>query len=169
MSLVTNLVAGQELSDDRCASIVAQADGIPLFIEELTRSCLADDRAEPMPLRLQELFTWRFRAPEIDLRVGGRFRIAGLMPDGGPHRVGGVYREIVPGRKLVFTWAWESTPERESLVTIDIAPTEGGCMLTLTHERFFDEAARAGHERGWTATFAKLESWLQASASSRGF
>ncbi|WP_353507703.1 adenylate/guanylate cyclase domain-containing protein [Intrasporangium sp.] len=69
MSLVTNLVAGQDLSDDRCASIVAQADGIPLYIEELTRSCLAEDRGEPMPLRLQELFTWRFRAPGVDLRV----------------------------------------------------------------------------------------------------
>ena len=69
MSLVANLVAGRDLSDDKCKSIVAQADGIPLFIEELTRSCLAADRAEPMPLRLQELFTWRFRAPGVDLRV----------------------------------------------------------------------------------------------------
>lgn len=69
MNLVTNLVVGQGLPNDRCESIVAQADGIPLFIEELTRSCLADDRAEPMPLRLQELFTWRFRAPGVDLRV----------------------------------------------------------------------------------------------------
>jgi uncharacterized protein YndB with AHSA1/START domain len=28
------------------------------------------------------------------------------------------------------------------------------------HDRFFDRAAREGHERGWTATFAKLDQWI---------
>jgi uncharacterized protein YndB with AHSA1/START domain len=97
---------------------------------------------------------------EIDLTVGGRYRIAGHSPDGEPHCVSGVYREIVPNRKLVFTWAWESTPERVSLVTIEIAPGDGGCVLTLTHERFFDEAARDRHRQGWTGTLDRLERFL---------
>lgn len=67
--LVANLVVGKDLPDDRCETIVEQADGIPLFIEELTRSCTADNRTEPMPLRLQELFTWRLKAPGVDPRV----------------------------------------------------------------------------------------------------
>ena len=32
----------------------------------------------------------------------------------------GVYREVCPNEKLVFTWAWRSTPERESLVTVHL-------------------------------------------------
>ena len=49
---------------------------------------------------------------ETDVRVGGRFRIVFRGPDGEEHDVGGVYREVVPNQKLVFTWAWRSTPER---------------------------------------------------------
>ena len=49
---------------------------------------------------------------EMEPRAGGRYRI--LMRAGGEeHGVGGVYREVVPDERLVFTWAWRSTPERE--------------------------------------------------------
>ena len=67
--LVDNLAFGRELSAERRGSIVRQAEGIPLFIEELTRSCLDNHGEEPLPLRLQELFTWRLKAPAVDLRV----------------------------------------------------------------------------------------------------
>ena len=56
--------------------------------------------------------------PSIDLRVGGRYRISFDTTDGEYHQVGGVYREVVPNERLVFSWAWHSTPERESLVTV---------------------------------------------------
>jgi uncharacterized protein YndB with AHSA1/START domain len=97
---------------------------------------------------------------QADLRVGGRYRLVARGGSGEEHRVGGVYREIVANRKLVFTWAWESTPERESLVTIDIKPDGAGCVLTLTHERFFDEAARDRHRTGWTGCLDTLERML---------
>ncbi|HZT48879.1 MAG TPA: SRPBCC domain-containing protein [Hyphomicrobiaceae bacterium] len=97
---------------------------------------------------------------ETDLRVGGRYRIIARMANGDEHRVGGVYREIVPDRKLVFTWAWESTPERESLVTVEIEPVGEGCRLTLTHERFQDETTRDRHRYGWTGSLDKLERLL---------
>lgn len=95
---------------------------------------------------------------ETDLRVGGRFRVQFWSPDGEHHSVSGVYREIVPDRRLVFSWAWQSTPERQSQVTIDLAPDpDGTTLLTLTHEQFADEAARDGHRRGWTHALDNLE------------
>ena len=97
---------------------------------------------------------------EIDLRVGGRFRVVMLEANGERHEVGGVYREIVPNRKLVFSWAWHSTPERESRVTVLIEPLGRGADLELRHEQFFDEAAREGHEHGWTDSLVKLEALL---------
>ena len=67
--LIDNLATGTDLADDQRTSIVKRAEGIPLFIEELTRSCLDANRTDPMPLRLQELFTWRLKAPRVDIRA----------------------------------------------------------------------------------------------------
>src|SRR5215468_6688580 len=53
--------------------------------------------------------------------------------DGEQHHVSGVYREVVPNQKLVFTWAWRTMPERESLVTVLIKPDGTGSLLTLIH------------------------------------
>jgi len=96
----------------------------------------------------------------IDARVGGRFRVSFSKEDGEYYEVGGVYREVVPNQRLVFSWAWHSTPERESLVTVTLKPDGGGTLLTLHHERLFDQAARDGHERGWTGMLDNLEKHL---------
>ncbi|MCC7274707.1 MAG: SRPBCC domain-containing protein [Alphaproteobacteria bacterium] len=97
---------------------------------------------------------------EADVRVGGRFRVRLTTNDGERHEVGGEYREIVPEEKLVFTWAWHSTPERESLVTVRLKPDGDGTVLILTHEQLFDEASRDRHVMGWTGSFDKLEAFL---------
>jgi uncharacterized protein YndB with AHSA1/START domain len=99
---------------------------------------------------------------ETDVRVGGRFRIVFRAPDGEEHDVAGVYREVVPNERLVFTWAWRTTPERESLVTVALKRDGDGTLLTLMHEQFFDEAARDRHVRGWNETLDELESYLRA-------
>ena len=101
---------------------------------------------------------------EADVRVGGRYRFVLRSPDGDEHDVSGIYQEVVPDRKLVFTWAWRDTPERESLVTVTIAGDGDGCLLTLLHEQFFDAAARDRHNQGWTATLDRLHAVLQPAA-----
>jgi uncharacterized protein YndB with AHSA1/START domain len=100
-----------------------------------------------------------FRA-ELDVRVGGRYRISFDMESGEHSEVGGVYREVVPNERLVFSWAWHSTPERESLVTVSIKPDGAGALMVFTHEQFFDEAARDNHAKGWNELFAQLQTVL---------
>jgi len=104
--------------------------------------------------------TARCTHAEFDLRVGGKFAIAANSADGEKHLVGGVVREIVPDRKLVYTWAWHTMPERESLVTVEFKPDGDGTLLTLTHERFADVAARDRHQNGWSGALDKLEAFL---------
>jgi uncharacterized protein YndB with AHSA1/START domain len=84
-------------------------------------------------------------------------------PDGKAHECQGIYKEVVPPRKLVFTWTWpNSTPERESLVTITLRKANGGTELVFLHEQLFDEKVRDDHQRGWSQSFDKLERFLAA-------
>jgi len=103
-------------------------------------------------------------AAELDVRVGGRFRICFGGADGNDHECAGVYREVVPNRKLVFTWSWpRTTPERESLVTIEFKTKGGGTQLVFRHEQLFDEKVRDDHQRGWTGLLEQLDAYLRKS------
>jgi len=117
---------------------------------------------EPEMLRKWMAPSDAFTVPvaEAELRVGGRYHIVMNAPDGQVHDVSGVYREIVPNRKLVYTWAWKTTPERESVVTIELRAAGNGTELTLRHEQFADEEARNHHEQGWNGCLARLEKAL---------
>lgn len=99
---------------------------------------------------------------QLDVRVGGRFRIVFGGPRGDEHEVQGTYQEVLRNRRLAFTWTWpRTTPERESLVTIVFKPSAGGTELDFVHAQHFDEKVRDGHLRGWTEAFVKLERFLQ--------
>ncbi len=92
-----------------------------------------------------------------DLVVGGTFLIEMRGAEGRRFVTRGVYREIVPNRRLVHTWRWEGS-DVESLVTVEFEPESvGTTRLTLTHSLFTQEAARDEHERGWIGCLARLE------------
>jgi uncharacterized protein YndB with AHSA1/START domain len=96
----------------------------------------------------------------IDPRVGGRYRVSFDTDSGEHHDVGGVYRNVEPNQRLVFSWAWHATPERESLVTVSLKPDGDGTLLTLQHEQLFDQAGCERHERGWDGSLDKLQQFL---------
>ncbi|MGN6571686.1 MAG: SRPBCC family protein [Pseudolabrys sp.] len=97
----------------------------------------------------------------FETRAGGRFAIAARSPDTGEaHNVSGTVKEARTNEKVVYTWAWQSTPDRVSLVTVEFKPDGDGTMLVLTHEQFVDEPARDRHNMGWTGALDKLEAYL---------
>lgn len=97
---------------------------------------------------------------DLDVRPGGRYSIAFRTPDGEDHRVSGAYEEVDEPRKLSFTWAWQSTPERVSFVTVRLEADGAGTRMSFRHDRFFDQAARDNHQRGWAAALGKLDRFL---------
>ncbi|MES2059239.1 MAG: SRPBCC domain-containing protein [Pseudomonadota bacterium] len=97
---------------------------------------------------------------EADVRPGGRFSIIFRLLNGEEHNPTGVYRDVLPERKLVFTWEWAGMPERESLVTFLLRPLDGGTELTLIHAHLPDEDARQSHELGWSGLLDKLPIFL---------
>jgi uncharacterized protein YndB with AHSA1/START domain len=98
----------------------------------------------------------RAEEAEADLRPGGRFRVALREDNGERHEANGLYTTIEPERLLVFDWHWTSTPERVSRVTVELRPVPEGTEVTLTHDRFADQATATRHTRGWTESLERL-------------
>ena len=91
---------------------------------------------------------------ETDLRAGGRFRIDFRMMDGQERSVSGAYREVVPDRRLVFTWEQRGSDlaEGQALVSVELRPAAGGTELRFMLEPMFDPTARAA----WEGDFRRL-------------
>jgi uncharacterized protein YndB with AHSA1/START domain len=95
---------------------------------------------------------------EVDLRVGGRYRITMRNTKGELLYVGGVYREVTPPTRLVYTWSWNGSSDDgvETVVTVEFRAAGDRTELVLTHDGFPDQARCDGHERGWTGCLGHL-------------
>jgi uncharacterized protein YndB with AHSA1/START domain len=106
---------------------------------------------------------------EIDLRVGGRYRVRFRMLDGTEHESRGEYLEVEKPSRLAMTWRWmgDEAPG-ESRLEFDLRAVPEGTELTLTHSGLPDEPTRRSHEEGWSGALAKLERhFLEASKGAR--
>jgi len=94
-------------------------------------------------------------AAEVDLRPGGRYRFTMRSAKGEEFHLSGVYREVRPPERLVYTWRWEGA-DGETLVTVDFEASGATTLLHLTHERFPDDAVRDRHGTGWAGVLDRL-------------
>lgn len=100
---------------------------------------------------------------EVDLRVGGGYRIGMQSPDSDKVNVlYGTYQEIEVPSRLVFTLAWESweagiNAGKTTLVTVELNEVDGETELVLTHEHHTDESMRDDHNKGWIGCLDRLE------------
>jgi uncharacterized protein YndB with AHSA1/START domain len=104
----------------------------------------------------EKMQRWFGVAHRLEPRPGGVFRVD--VHDG--NIASGSFTEIVPGRRIVFTWGWEAggtsgTPPGSSVVEIDLQPEGAGTRLTLTHRGLSGEG-RERHGRGWNHYLARL-------------
>jgi uncharacterized protein YndB with AHSA1/START domain len=72
------------------------------------------------------------------------------------HTAIGTYKEIVPGRKLVFTHQWEGPDAIETEVVVEFLDKQGGCEVKLTQQGFATAASAKGHQEGWASTLRNL-------------
>jgi uncharacterized protein YndB with AHSA1/START domain len=69
---------------------------------------------------------------EIDLRPGGAWRFVNRTPKGDLVAFYGVYREVAPPERVVFTEIFEQFPDTESVVTAVLTEENGKTRLTAT-------------------------------------
>jgi uncharacterized protein YndB with AHSA1/START domain len=115
-------------------------------------------------------------APQIDLRVGGKYLSCMQSPDGQKFWSTGVYREIVAPERLVYTDSFGDEHGNivpasyygmgddfplETIVTVTLEAVGGKTKMTLTHAgmpagEMADQAAA-----GWNESFDKLAETLK--------
>ena len=95
---------------------------------------------------------------ELDVRVGGRYRIE-FGPRGEPPFVEtGTYLEVEPSRRLVMTETLENVdlPWADTRVTVEFDAHDSGTRVVLTHEGFPSERHRAAASEGWPGFLDRL-------------
>ncbi|PYL03765.1 MAG: SRPBCC domain-containing protein [Verrucomicrobia bacterium] len=125
------------------------------------------------PAQLRQWFgpeNVRTRDIVAETRVGGKFRWDLTNPEGEEMTVQGEYRELQPGRKIVFTWQWqddETWENHSSIVTVGLSDVAGGTELRLMHEQLPNEESRDNHNDGWKSLLNKLGKFLKQKAEGK--
>jgi uncharacterized protein YndB with AHSA1/START domain len=94
-------------------------------------------------------------AAEVDLRVGGAYRLGNELPDGRVLWIGGTFEAVEPPHRLIYSW--QLGDEEVSRVTVRFDPVApSSCEVTIVHDRIATAETRDDHERGWIGCLDKL-------------
>ena len=116
---------------------------------------VSPDEAFALVTQPERLRRWQTVSAHVDLRAGGAFRWT-VVPG---HTAAGTFREVEPGRRVVFGWGWEDSADLmpdASTVTVTVEPEGSGARVTLEHDGLTDEQATS-HAEGWTHYLERLE------------
>ncbi len=94
---------------------------------------------------------------QLELKVGGSYSIENLFSNGDSLIIFGVYEQIIPNQKLIYTWnIGQSKAER---VTVLFVEHENGTEVTVIHQRITDVESKHRHALGWEGCLDKLHSF----------
>jgi uncharacterized protein YndB with AHSA1/START domain len=100
---------------------------------------------------------------EMDIRLGGSYRVSMRSADGVVYWKRGTYREIVAPERIVFTFAWEDNngqPGHQTIVTVTFAELGDRTRVTLRQAVFETTSWCEDHRRGWTSCLERFAAWL---------
>ena len=106
--------------------------------------------------------------PELDAKAGGQYSWSVVSDDNDQaiFAFHGRYREVEPGKRLVFSWKWATLPIEgvngpgNTLVTLDFSEHGRETKVVLTQTRLPSEAARNAHDKGWRRCFDGIDKVL---------
>ena len=87
---------------------------------------------------------WSMVVCEVDLKVGGHYRYVWRGPNGKEMGMGGVYREVVPGERLVATEKFDDAWYEGDAVDTTVFVEDGGRTTVTTTVLYSSKEARDG-------------------------
>lgn len=97
---------------------------------------------------------WSMSVTALDVRVGGNYRFELKSPDGADWIVFGTYKEIIPNKKIVFSWSTEDVTD--TLVTIEFHDQGKTTEVLLTHDLLPNQEQVDEHNWGWEGCMDNL-------------
>ena len=109
---------------------------------------------------------WAISVVDIDLRVGGSYRIGWKAPDGRMWYELGEYREILPPERLVQTCRFDfpGVAPEETLLTIEFHERGRQTLVVVKQEGYRNAATRDNHQQGWPGFLDQLAKRLGSAA-----
>lgn len=97
---------------------------------------------------------------EVNLQIGGDYRIAMTDADGKEHTAIGQFHEIEEPNKLVYSWRWEGGDDAETMITVLFKDLGSQTEVELIHRGFVQEEVAQHHSQGWNGIFMRLGEFL---------
>ena len=98
---------------------------------------------------------------KLDVQVNGSFSVTFANSDGTEFTAQGIYKEIEPNNRLVFTWGWANQPDVAELISLQFSPNEHGTLMRFEQSNIDPQTTLHNYEEGWRSTFQKLEKALE--------
>lgn len=97
---------------------------------------------------------WAVEVAEMNVSVGGKYRIEMRSPDNRTWAVHGEYKEIKPNKKIVFSWNTEDV--KDTLVTVDFKDLGAKTEVNLVHDFLPNQEQVEEHTYGWKGCMENL-------------
>ena len=98
---------------------------------------------------------------DVDLKVGGAFHVE-MKTNEASYRVNGKYKQIQKDEHISFSWAWESAPDQESIVTVELKNNNGNTDISLIHKGLKTPESVVEHKNGWQGCLNRLAQLFDA-------
>jgi uncharacterized protein YndB with AHSA1/START domain len=98
---------------------------------------------------------------EVDLRVGGEYRLSNRFADGSVLWIIGAFEHIDPPTELVYTWRLDPGDGTLERVHVRFDAMDDTTEITVTHERIVDAPTRDRHASGWHGCLDGLTDLLE--------
>ena len=99
---------------------------------------------------------------DVDLRVGGRYRIANQMRNKETIWIFGEFEAIDYPFGLTYTWCIGSEHAPPERVRVRFSPVSSMTEVVVEHENIATAATRQLHEQGWIGCLSGLDEYVCA-------
>jgi uncharacterized protein YndB with AHSA1/START domain len=99
---------------------------------------------------------WQTPEAEVDLRVGGVFRVLMRRSDDSEVSITGEFTEVDPPRRLAIKVVFSDVPSNEQLIELEFTESEGSTTVLLVNSGIATDERRDAEDYGWRGCLDQL-------------